>query len=173
MDSKAFKSIVLPLGRKLFNFARMMLEDNDEAQDAVQEVFLKLWNYRNKMESVKNIEAFAMKITKNWCIDRMKSKKPVYIESYNRGYDFQKETSNPHKILQSSDTMKELNDIINKLPEQQRMIIQLRDVEGYEFEEIAEILNTNVNTVRVNLSRARNKIKDILINIKYYEIRKN
>lgn len=173
MDSKEFKSIVLPLGRKLFNFARVMLEDNDEAQDAVQEVFLKLWNYRNKMESIKNIEAFAMKITKNWCIDRLKSKKPVYIESYNGSYDFRKETGNPHEILESSDTMKELNDIISELPEQQRMIIQLRDVEGYEFEEIAEILNINVNTVRVNLSRARNKIKDILINIKHYEIRKN
>ncbi len=173
MDSKEFKKIVLPLGRKLFNFARLMLEDNEEAQDAVQEVFLKLWNYRNKMESVKNIEAFAMKTTKNWCIDRLKAKKPVYIDSYTRNYDYREEQSNPHDILESSYTMKELNDIIRDLPEQQRMIIQLRDVEGYEFEEIADIMNINVNTVRVNLSRARNKIKDILINIKNYEVKRN
>ena len=150
-----------------------MLHDNDEAQDAVQEVFLKLWNYRNKLDSIKNIEAFAMKITKNWCIDRLKSRKPVYIESYNRSFDFQKEENNPHDILESTDTMKELNDIMRKLPEQQRMIIQLRDVEGYEFEEIADIMNINVNTVRVNLSRARNKIKDILLNINEYEFKKN
>jgi len=45
MDSQEFKSKILPLGRKLFNFARLILNDKDEAQDAVQEVFIKLWNY--------------------------------------------------------------------------------------------------------------------------------
>ncbi len=169
MDSKEFKTKILPLGRKLFNFARLMLNDENEAQDAVQEVYIKLWNYRNKMESIKNIEAFAMKITKNWCIDRLKSRKPVYIDTYDKVYDFQKEKNNPHDILESSDSMKELDNIMLKLPEQQRMIIQLRDIEGYEFEEIADIMNINANTIRVNLSRARNKIKDLLLNIKNHE----
>jgi len=173
MDSREFKTKIIPLGRKLFNFARIMLNDNDEAQDAVQEVFIKLWNYRNKMGSINNIEAFAMKITKNWCIDRLKSKKPVYIESYDSKFDFQKEKNNPLDILEHTDKMKELKDIMQKLPEQQRMIIQLRDVEGYEFEEIAEIMNINVNTIRVNLSRARSRIKEILINAYNYEFKKN
>jgi RNA polymerase sigma-70 factor (ECF subfamily) len=169
MDSKEFKTKILPLGRKLFNFARMMLNDENEAQDAVQEVYIKLWNYRNKMESVRNIEAFAMKVTKNWCLDRLKASKPVYVEDYRRNYDFQKEDRNPHDILVNSDVMMTLENIMTKLPEQQKMIIQLRDVEGYEFEEIAEILDISINTIRVNLSRARSKIKDLLINIKSHE----
>jgi RNA polymerase sigma factor (sigma-70 family) len=168
MDSKEFKSKILPLGRKLFNFARLMLNDNDEAQDAVQEVFIKLWNYRNKMGSVKNTEAFAMKITRNWCYDRLKAKRPLLIEDYGKGFDYQKDSSNPHSLLETSDRMDRYNNILLDLPEQQRMIIQLRDVEGYEFEEIADILNISVNTVRVNLSRARKKIKESIINIENY-----
>jgi RNA polymerase sigma factor (sigma-70 family) len=165
MDSKEFKSKILPLSRKLFNFARLMLNDKDEAQDAVQEVFIKLWNYRAKMVSVRNIEAFAMKITKNWCYDRLKAKKPVLIEDYNKGYDYQKDNSNPHSILETSDRLNEFDNIMQGLPEQQRMITQLRDIEGYEFEEIADILNISVNAIRVNLSRARKKIKESIINI--------
>ena len=165
MDSKEFKSKILPLGRKLFNFARLMLKDKDDAQDAVQEIFIKLWNYRGKMESVMNIEAFAMKITRNWCYDRLKAKKPVLIEDYRKGYDYQKEISNPHSILETSDRLNKFNNIMLSLPEQQRMVVQLRDIEGYEFEEIADILDISVNTIRVNLSRARKKIKESIINI--------
>jgi RNA polymerase sigma factor (sigma-70 family) len=165
MDSNEFKSRILPLGRKLFNFARLILNDRDEAQDAVQEVFIKLWNHRNKMDSVENTEAFAMKITKNWCYDRLKAKKPFLIEDYGKGFDYQKESNNPHSLLETSDRINRYNTILLGLPEQQRMITQLRDVEGYEFEEIADILNISVNTIRVNLSRARKKIKESIINI--------
>ena len=116
------------------------------------------------MSEVGNIEAFAMKITKNWCYDRLKAKKPVLIENYNKGYDYQKDRSNPHSILETADRLNEFNKIMQSLPEQQRMITQLRDVEGYEFEEIADILNISINTIRVNLSRARKKIKESIIN---------
>jgi RNA polymerase sigma factor (sigma-70 family) len=165
MDSNEFKSRILPLGRKLFNFARLILNDRDEAQDAVQEVFIKLWNYRNKMDSVKNTEAFAMKITKNWCYDKLKAKKPLLIEDYGKGFDYQKDGSNPHSLLESADRINRYNNILLGLPEQQRMITQLRDIEGYDFEEIADILNISINTIRVNLSRARKKIKESIINI--------
>ena len=95
---------------------------------------------------------------------RLKAKKPLLVEDYRRSYDFQKEKNNPHSILETSDRLSEFNSIMQSLPEQQRMIIQLRDVEGYEFEEIADILNVNINTIRVSLSRARKKIKESLIN---------
>ncbi len=165
MDSEEFKAKVIPLGRKLYNFARLLLDDQVEAQDAVQEVYIKLWNYRNKMQTIDNIEAFAMKITRNWCLDRLKAKKPVLIENYSSRYDFQKEKNNPHTILENTDRLDKFNNIMQSLPEQQKVIIQLRDVEGYDFEEIADILNINLNTVRVNLSRARKKIKESIIKI--------
>jgi len=166
MDSAEFKTKVIPLGRKLYNFARLLLNDQVEAQDAVQEVYIKLWNYRNKMQTIDNIEAFAMKITRNWCLDRLKAKRPVFIDDYSRNYDFQKEKNNPHSILENTDRLNEFNNIMQSLPEQQKMIIQLRDVEGYDFEEIADILNINMNTVRVNLSRARKKVKESIIKSK-------
>jgi RNA polymerase sigma factor (sigma-70 family) len=80
MDSAEFKTKIIPLGRKLYNFARLLLNDQAEAQDAVQEVYIKLWNYRNKMQTIDNIEAFVMKITRNWCLDRLKAKRPVLID---------------------------------------------------------------------------------------------
>jgi RNA polymerase sigma-70 factor (ECF subfamily) len=163
MDSAEFKTKVIPLGRKLYNFARLLLDDQAEAQDAVQEVYIKLWNNRNKMRTIDNTEAFAMKITRNWCLDRLKAKKPVLIEDYSSSYDFQKDKNNPHTILENTDRLNEFNNIMQSLPEQQKVIIQLRDVDGYEFEEIADILNINLNTVRVNLSRARKKIKESII----------
>jgi RNA polymerase sigma factor (sigma-70 family) len=165
MDSAEFKTKIIPLGRKLYNFARLLLNDQAEAQDAVQEVYIKLWNYRNKMQTIDNIEAFVMKITRNWCLDRLKAKRPVLIEDYSKSYDFQKEYNNPHSILENTDRLNEFNNIMQSLPEQQRIIIQLRDVEGYEFEKIADILSININTIRVNLSRARKKIKESIINI--------
>jgi RNA polymerase sigma-70 factor (ECF subfamily) len=115
-----------------------------------------------------SLEAFAMRITRNWCLDRIKAKKPVYIERYTSGYDRHAETESPLGILERADQMKNVQQIIQTLPEQQQTVIQLRDIDGYEYEEIADIMDMNVNAVRVTLSRARNKVKEHLINIGDY-----
>ena len=66
MTAKEFKKLVIPMGKKLYNFARLFLRDEAEADDAVQEVFIKLWKLRKKLGEYRNLEAFAMKINKNW-----------------------------------------------------------------------------------------------------------
>ena len=112
------------------------------------------------MEQYNSVEAFALKVTRNWCLDRIKARKPVYIESYNSWYDRKTEEIDPHKALENADRLNLLFALIDKLPEQQRDILQLRELENLEFEEIAEIMDMNVNAIRVNLSRARNKIRE-------------
>ena len=162
MDATQFKSLVLPLTGKLLHFANLMLREHNEAEDAVQEVCLKLWKIRDSLEKYDSIEAFAMKVTKNWCLDRLKARKPVYIDNYNSWYD-RGSDDDPHKLMERSDRAKLLNRILDKLPEQQRLIIQLRELEGLEFEEIAVVMDMNINALRVNLFRARHRIREELI----------
>ena len=156
------------MSRKLYHFARVLLHDNDEAEDAVQEVCLKLWNMRSRLEEYHNLEAFSMKVLKNWCLDRIKSKKPVYLANYQNAMNRKPEYDNPHLILERHDMAGHLELLLKRLPEQQRMVFQLRDIEGYDYEEIAEILETNKNTVRVALSRARKKLREELNKISVY-----
>jgi RNA polymerase sigma-70 factor (ECF subfamily) len=168
MDAAEFKAKVIPLSGKLFHFARLLLKDHAEAEDSVQEIFLKLWKMRNELAEYTNLEAFAMRVTRNWCLDRLKAKKPLYIESYALGYELHSEAENPLRILESTDQMTTIRKHMQTLPEQQQTVIQLRDIEGYEFEEIAAIMGMNVNAVRVTLSRARNNIREHLIKIGNY-----
>ena len=168
MNTKDFKKIVLPMSEKLYNFARLLLHDDAEAEDAVQEVFIKLWNKRKDMKTINNIEAFSMRMTKNWCLDRIKAKKPMYVDDYSKGFDNQVSVAVPDKILENSDKVNLVYEVMSRLPEQQRMIIQLRDIEGYEYKEIAEVLEINETAIRVNLSRARNKIRETLTKTESY-----
>lgn len=156
------------MSRKLYHFARVLLNDQNEAEDAVQEVCLKLWGMREKLEEYHNLEAFSMKVLKNYCLDRIKLKKPVYVDDYRTMTGRQTEQENPHVILERHDLAGLLGNILEKLPEQQRMAFQLRDIEGYDYEEIAEIMETNKNSVRVALSRARKKMREELIKSKVY-----
>jgi RNA polymerase sigma-70 factor (ECF subfamily) len=153
----------MPLNGRLFHYAYLMLKDKSEAEDAVQEVCLKLWKIRDSLEQYNSLEAFALKVTRNWCLDRIKAKKPVYIENYNSWYDRKSEENDPHRALENSDRLNLLFTILDKLPEQQRLIIQLRELENLDFEEIAQIMDMNINALRVNLSRARNKIREEMI----------
>jgi RNA polymerase sigma factor (sigma-70 family) len=173
MDAAEFNQVVLPMSRKLLHFAYQILHDNGEAEDAVQEVILKLWKIRDSLGGYSNLEAFSMKVTRNWCLDRLKAKKPVYIEGYQHGFDRQTAEDNPQRKLEQAEGVKLLFRVMDTLPEQQRLIIQLRDIEGLEFEQIAEIMDMNLNALRVNLSRARNRMREELIKFDEYENHRN
>ncbi len=164
MDAKEFKTEVLPLKNKLYRFASRMLDDSEEAGDAVQEVFIKLWNMRDKLHTLNSLEAFAMTVTRNYCLDRIKARRTVSLEQTRSLLFEEDKNENIEKLTEQRDTVRHIRQIMARLPEQQRMIIQLRDIEGYEFEEIEQVLDINLNTIRVNLSRARKKLREIYIN---------
>ncbi len=173
MDSKGFKKEVLPLKDKLYRFSLRLLGDQDEALDAIQEVFIKLWNIREKLENYKSVEALAVTVTKNHCLDRLKAKKTVSIEGKRFAGGIIDEERDTVKSTETKERAEIVKKLISQLPLQQKMIIQLRDIEGYEFEEMEEILDINVNTIRVNLSRARKKIKDQYYNYENHRDVKN
>ena len=171
MNQTEFLSTVMPFKDKVFRFAKRLLVSSEEAEDATQELFLKLWRNKEKISSYKNIEAFAMTMTKNYCFDRLKSKQASNLSLVHSNYR-EKDTSLDHKT-DLNDSVSIVHRLIAKLPEQQRAIIQLRDVEQYEFEEIGKMLDLKPATVRVALSRARKTIKEQLIKQHNYGIEQN
>jgi RNA polymerase sigma-70 factor (ECF subfamily) len=171
MTVETFKIQVLPLKNKLYRLAKRLLNNIPEAEDTVQEAFLRLWTKRDALKEYRSIEAFALTITKNLCLDRMKSK-GYRMDELSENNEKMGE-STPHTIVESADSFENIQRIIQSLPEQQRMIIHLRDIEEYDMDEIAEITELNMNTIRVNLSRARKKVRAMLTKTYNYEFAKN
>lgn len=162
MTEEVFKKDILPLNRKLLGFANRFMNDFDDAKDVVQEIFIKLWSMRNELEKYNSVEALAMRMTRNLCLDKIKLKKtiPLNGEIKEESYD---EALVKEKQGELNIAVKRAKSAIERLDEPQKTIMQLRDIQGYDYEEIAQILNMNVNTIRVNISRARKKVKEYLI----------
>lgn len=171
MTIEEFKIEVFPIKNKLYRLALRLLGSQADAEDAVQEVFLKLWARREKLNEYRSIEAFAMVITKNLCFDKLKLKSRNQQELTEERVGSKQDT--PETQMEMKNTVSKIHEIINELPEQQKLVIQLRDIEQCDFDEIAEITNMNLNTIRVNLSRARKKVRDTLLKIQNYEFSSN
>jgi len=171
MTREEFKSGVLPLKNKLYRFALRMLGDAEEAQDAVQEIFLRLWSKRERLNEYRNIEAFAMTMIRNYCLDQLKS--PASRKDKFDDNRQMPDYKTPYASTESHDTMRLVKMAMDELPEQQRMVIHMRDIEECDFDEIAEVTGLSLNNLRVTLSRARKKIRDTLIKVNNYEFSQN
>ena len=160
MQQSDFLNVVMPFKDKLYRLAKRLLVSKEEAEDATQEVLLKLWSNNESMAEYKNVEAFAMTMTKNFCLDRLKSKQASNLKLVHSNY--QDENTSLQKQLEAEDSVRWMERIMDTLPEQQKMVLQLRDVEQYEFEEICELLDMKPTAVRVTLSRARKTVREEL-----------
>ena len=156
---------------KLCSYANLFLNDPDASEDVVQEVFIKLWNRRDKLDEYRSVEALAMVTTKNLCLDKIKGKRyPVENMENHRLFleNIPGETNADY-----SDVIHGIHQAMKTLPQQQQIIVHLRDIEGYEFAEIADILEMNENAIRVALSRARKRIRELLTKTNVYEYQRN
>jgi|TARA_B110000503_G_scaffold72902_1_gene112718 RNA polymerase sigma-70 factor (ECF subfamily) len=160
MNQSDFLKIVLPFKDKVFRLAKRLLISKEEAEDATQELLFKLWKNKEKLADYRNTEAFAMTMTKNYCYDRLKSKQASNLTLIHSNYK-EKETSLDKK-LEYMDSVRKVHLLIENLPDQQKLIIQLRDIEQYDFEEICSMLQMKPIAVRVSLSRARKTIREQL-----------
>ena len=167
MKQDDFISTVMPFKDKLFRLAKRILVSSDEAEDAVQEVYLKLWKGRQNIKNYKNPEAFAMTMTKNYCLDRLKSKQASNLKIVHSNYS---NHENLDKQIEANDGVSLVFKIMDTLPEKQKIILQLRDVEEFEFAEISKMLDINETAVRVSLSRARKSVREQLIKQHNYGI---
>ena len=168
MTQSEFLKIVSPFKDKLYRLSKRLLVSHEEAQDATQEVMIKLWHQKAKISDYKNVEAFSMTLTKNYCLDRLRSKQSQNLRIVHSNYE-EKQTA-LEKQVEHKDSVSWVSKILEELPEQQRMVIQLRDIEQYEFEEIAKVLDMNETAIRVALSRARKFLRTRLMQTHNYGV---
>jgi RNA polymerase sigma-70 factor (ECF subfamily) len=160
MTRTDFIDLVQQLSRKLYGYAFRILRNQEEAEDAVQEIFIKLWNMGEKLNEYKSVDALVITMTKNYCIDQIRKQKNIYNDEQNNQDQAYATSPTPYEQLESKETNDILTTIINTLPDTFRILIRLKEIEGLSYEEIAEITDQNINTLRVTLSRARRRIKD-------------
>ncbi len=169
MTQTEFLNIVMPFKDKVFRLAKRLLASTEEAEDATQEVLLKLWSNKTKIEDYNNVEAFSMTMTKNFCFDKLKSKHAQNLKIEHN--DYEDGNASLQKQVDLNDSVTWVEKIIEDLPKQQKLVIQLRDIEAYDLDEIAKMLDMNNTAVRVALSRARKTIREKLTNTHNYGIK--
>jgi len=155
-----FNDFVRQQNRNLYGIAFRILRSQEEAEDAVQEVFIKLWNMGSKLDGYNNINALSVTMTKNLCIDQLRKKKHLVRDENGKLEINAVDDSSPFEILQRNESESILKKIIDSLPEIYSSLIRLREIDGLSYEEIAQKTEQNINTLRVTLSRARKMIRD-------------
>lgn len=168
MNQKEFMQLVNPFKDKLFRIAKRLLVSTEEAEDATQEVLVKLWNKNESLEQYNSVEALAMTMTKNYCLDQLKSKRASNLKIVHN--NFTDREAGLQKQVEDKDTWNWVERIINDLPEQQKLIVQMRDIEEMEFEEISKVLDMNESAIRTTLSRARKTIRETMTKTHHYGI---
>ncbi len=169
MNQNEFMQLVNPFKDKLFRVAKRLLVSTEEAEDATQEVLVKLWNRNESLGEYKSVEAVAMTMTKNYCLDQLKSKRATNMKIVHNNFT-DREASVQQKV-EDANTWEWFEKIMNDLPEQQRLIVQMRDIEEMEFEEMSTILEMNEQAIRTALSRARKIVREKMIKTHHYGIR--
>lgn len=157
MDTETFKKVFLPYHQKLYRVAYRIVQNTANAEDIVQDTYIKLWNKRDEMNGIDNPEAFAVIILRNTCLDYLRKTKNDYHTSYEA--DIPESVSLPAQI-ELQDDAKYVKHLINKLPDQQRQVIMLKHWDGYSDEEIEGMTGLSPGNVRTILSRARKTIKE-------------
>lgn len=163
MNQQEFKTKILPMKNRLYRFALGIVGQAAEAEDVVQEVFIKLWNNRQQMAAISNVEAWCITATKNLSIDKLRSKHQRVVPMA-AGFDLSDHAATPYEAAVTNDTISRVRNLMKHLPEKQRDIMQLRDIEGMSYQEIAETLKVPMDQVKVYLFRARKAVREGMMN---------
>jgi RNA polymerase sigma-70 factor, ECF subfamily len=167
MSPQDFQSKILPVKNKLFRFSLRIVNDATEAEDIVQEVFINLWKNREHICQISNVEAWCMTATRNLSIDKLRSKHKR-VDGIKPGFDLQDKAPDPYRQTVTNDIIGLVKKMMEQLPEKQKHIMHLRDIEGLSYQEIAGALELSLDQVKVNLFRARKAIRAQLLK---YELR--
>lgn len=164
-----FRHDILPLKNILFRTALRIVLNREEAEDIVQDTLLKLWERRDELAQVENLESFALASARNLAIDRKEKKENLNISFDDEKHDLPDEgQGSSDSQLVKQETRGFIANIINALPEKQRTILQLRDIEGKTYKEIATALSISESDVKVTLFRARNEMKEKILQKKSF-----
>ena len=171
MQAEKYEVLFGESKNRLYRFALRIVKDDLLAEDVVQEVHVKCWQNKDALETMGNPGAWMMRVTKNLCIDKIRAKR-VTTDLDAVSYSVQSYDPDPDRAAEVSDLMQVLREMLDTLPPKQKMVFHLREIEGMQYKEISEILDITVDEVKINLFRARQKIKDKLTSIDNYGLSK-
>lgn len=169
MDLQLFKQRILPVQGRLFRLAQLFLRNREEAEDAMQDVLLRLWTNRQQLEAYHNVEALAVQMTKNLCLDKLKSHARQKTTDDAALLGIQADDVSPYRQTELADSAELMRRLISELPDQQKLVLHLRDVEEYSLEEIEQVTGLSASNIRVILSRARQRLRDRYVKANDYE----
>lgn len=165
MTQETFRNTVFILRDEMFRFAKRFVMSSDEAEDVVQDLMIKFWQKKEELSTLGNLKSYALKAVRNECLNRLKH------HDIKLGFaDLQLHRSELYS-MEVNNLKEHIINFINHLPEKQKMVIHLKDVEEYEVSEISQIMEIEENAVRVNLMRARQKVKEQISQLMSYEQR--
>jgi RNA polymerase sigma-70 factor (ECF subfamily) len=147
---------------KLFRFALRLLQNVQEAEDAVQDVMAGVWTKREQWDQWNSIEAYCMTATRNNCLDRLRKKRLVPLQE-EKGLQVGSQDKDPYEKTMGKEIVHRIKKCMDQLPENQQMVVRLREMDGFSYIEIGEILGMSMEQVKTNLFRGRNAIKKSII----------
>lgn len=160
MKKISFRSDILPMKDTLFRLALRITLSREEAEDIVQDTLIKVWNRRDSWDTIKSVEAFSLTICRNIALDRLRlhANNNASLDAGTSG-EKADSASNPYERTVQREKVEIVRSLIDNLPEKQRSCMQLRDIEGKTYKEIAAILSITEEQVKINIFRARQTIK--------------
>ncbi|MEO6759648.1 MAG: RNA polymerase sigma factor [Saprospiraceae bacterium] len=166
MNRALFHDQIFPVRHKLYRFALRITGSVHEAEDVVQEVLEKVWKSSvEQTETVQNWEAWCMTLTRNRSLDKTRSQALRRSAPLDGVQERHSETATPDQSVESSDSIAQVKRLIQQLPEKQRLVMHLRDIEELSYDEIAQTLSFSLDQVKINLHRARKAVREQLLGI--------
>ena len=157
MDAERFKQVFLPFHKKLYRMAYRFLENQPDAEDMVQETYIKLWRKCHEPESLINPESFAVTLLKNTCLDFLRKVKPDVLPMYEIHVPA---SESVEEQIEKQEQLKYIQVIMSQLSEQQRQVVELKIWDNLSDEEIARQTGLKKGNIKVIISRARKIIKE-------------
>lgn len=161
MTAEEFKRLFLPLRHLLFRSAFRILGTTQDAEDILQEVYLKLWQKRDTIPKDGNLTGFCVTLTRNQSVDFMRRQHLKTVDDEPKEHDAVQERSAQDE-MEGNETRSNLMRIIDRLPEAQKQVITMRDIEGLDYPDIAQAIGMTEINVRVSLSRARKYVREAI-----------
>ncbi|MGE5356006.1 MAG: RNA polymerase sigma factor [Deltaproteobacteria bacterium] len=152
---------------KFFRYALRLTEDVNDAEDIMQELAIKIWETGEDFKKIENKEAWCMSVTRNMSIDKIRNNKKRAYEGLDVVPDAGNiDSSRPDDELVSKDMIGRIKKLISSLPENYKTVIHLREIEEMSYKEIAEIMQTDIQNVKVFLFRARKMLQQLVTDAK-------
>ena len=171
-EERAFSELVERYQTRLLNFIYRTIGDREKAEDLVQEVFIRVYRHLHRFDRSKKFSTWVYTIASNLAKNelRNRSRNPLVLfqtitknwQEEERPLQFEDVGNRPDDLFRKRDMREKVEEAVEKLPEHHRNVFVLRELEGKSYEEIAEITNTNLGTVKSRLNRARNSFAEII-----------